>query len=186
MKKAEVPEAADDPKAVEAAFYKTLSAANKTAPPPKAVEAFKASLERCKRAGLTPWRDVRDPLYGVEVFMLEKSVKTFGPAVPELWREQASDLRVELGYDSAPTLEKPLIKHAVICWLRLAHVEFNYSSLTSSETPLKILEFNERRLSAAQKRFTRACESLARVRRLARPNVQVNIAAEGGRQINMA
>jgi hypothetical protein len=38
----------------------------------------------------------------------------------------------------------------------------------------------------AQKRFTRACVSLARVRKVARPSVQINVAAEGGRQVNVA
>jgi hypothetical protein len=43
----------------------------------------------------------------------------------------------------------------------------------------------ERRLTAAQGRYLRACESLARVRRLSRPGapLQVNI---GGQQVNMA
>ena len=44
-----------------------------------------------------------------------------------------------------------------------------------------------RRLSAAQRRFLRACESLARVRKLARttPALQLNIAARGGQQVNV-
>jgi hypothetical protein len=44
----------------------------------------------------------------------------------------------------------------------------------------------DKRLSMAQKRFMRACESLARVRRLSRRiPLQVNIAAKGAQQINM-
>jgi hypothetical protein len=39
----------------------------------------------------------------------------------------------------------------------------------------------EKRLSAAQRRFTRACETLARVRKLSNtPALQFNIAANGG------
>ncbi len=45
----------------------------------------------------------------------------------------------------------------------------------------------EKRLMMAQRRFTKACESLARVRRLSRRiPVQVNIAVQGGQQINVA
>jgi len=42
----------------------------------------------------------------------------------------------------------------------------------------------EKRLSAAQRRFTRAGETLARVRKLSRnvPALQFNIAANGGRK----
>jgi hypothetical protein len=34
--------------------------------------------------------------------------------------------------------------------------------------------------------FNQTHESLARVRKLARPSVQINVAAEGGRQLNVA
>ena len=46
----------------------------------------------------------------------------------------------------------------------------------------------EKRLTAAQIRFDRACESLERVRKLSArvPGVQINVAAEGGRQVNVA
>jgi hypothetical protein len=46
----------------------------------------------------------------------------------------------------------------------------------------------EKRLTAAQRRFTRACETLARVRKLSRntPALQFNIAASGGQQVNVA
>ena len=45
----------------------------------------------------------------------------------------------------------------------------------------------ERRLSAAQRRYLRACESLARVRKLGRttPALQLNIATHGGQQVNV-
>ncbi|HEV8136372.1 MAG TPA: hypothetical protein VGP85_16955 [Pyrinomonadaceae bacterium] len=45
----------------------------------------------------------------------------------------------------------------------------------------------EKRLSAAQRRFTRACETLARVRKLSRntPALQFNIATSGGQQVNL-
>lgn len=45
-----------------------------------------------------------------------------------------------------------------------------------------------RRLSAAQRRFTRACETLARVRKLSRntPTLQFNIATNGGQQVKQS
>ena len=43
-------------------------------------------------------------------------------------------------------------------------------------------------VNAAQKRFTRACETLARVRKLSRntPALPLNIATKGGLQLNIA
>jgi len=48
--------------------------------------------------------------------------------------------------------------------------------------------FLEKRLNAAQWRFLRAVETLARVRKIARrtPPLQVNIATQGGQQVNVA
>jgi len=45
-----------------------------------------------------------------------------------------------------------------------------------------------RRLAASQRRYLRACETLARVRKMVRttPALQVNIATAGGQQVNVA
>ena len=51
----------------------------------------------------------------------------------------------------------------------------------TGNTTIVQADFWERRLSAAQRRFLRATETLARVRRLQLPAVQVNIAE---RQLN--
>ena len=50
------------------------------------------------------------------------------------------------------------------------------------------ITLEEKRLSAAQRRFIRACETLARVRKLSRntPALQFNIATSGGQQVNLA
>ena len=46
----------------------------------------------------------------------------------------------------------------------------------------------EKRLNAAQRRFTHACMTLSRVRKLSRntPALQFNIAAAGGQQVNVS
>ncbi len=79
-----------------------------------------------------------------------------------------------------------MIDNAVLCWARLAVMELRYSAVKAAGNTLASVEHTEKRLNHAQKRFTRACESLARVRKLSRPNVQINVAAEGGRQVNVA
>ena len=82
-------------------------------------------------------------------------------------------------------LEGMLIQHAVLCWLQLSYVEHHYAHyLTSGETTIKHCDFWERRLSATQRRYLRAIETLARVRRLQVPAVQVNIGAQQVNQVN--
>lgn len=100
-------------------------------------------------------------------------------------QRQAMTMRDGMGYDASPALERGLIEHVVACWLRLQQVEHVYSGVMSqASVVLTRADWCERRLTAAQRRYLRACESLARVRRLTRPAaLQVNI---GGQQINVA
>lgn len=96
-------------------------------------------------------------------------------------------IRNELGYDSAPMLEKLLIEQVVICWLRLYEMEMIYSQIRSGgPVMLDQGSYYERRLSAAQRRFLRACTTLARIRKMAGRTpelMQLNI---GAQQVNVA
>jgi hypothetical protein len=85
-------------------------------------------------------------------------------------------------------LEQLLIQHAALCWLRLTLAELAYSSVMKQSITLTLGAYTEKRLTMAQKRFTRACETLTKVRKLSRntPALQFNIATEGGQQVNLA
>ena len=67
-------------------------------------------------------------------------------------------------------------------------MELRYTSVMRQSITLMLGAYWEKRLTAAQKRFNRACESLERVRKLSAhlPRVQINVAAEGGQQVNVA
>ena len=98
--------------------------------------------------------------------------------------------RDALGYGAASQLERLLIDHLVTCWLRLQDVEWRYQGVVCSgeSRPISQVDWWERRLNAAQRRYLRVCETLARVRKLTRGTrpLQVNIAARGGQQLNIA
>ena len=83
--------------------------------------------------------------------------------------------RDELGYKSSSPLECSLIQHAVLCWLRLHVCELRYQSTMESNLTLAQADFWEKKLSAHQRRYLRAVETLARVRKL-NINIQVNVA----------
>ncbi|HEX7175732.1 MAG TPA: hypothetical protein VF240_10775 [Pyrinomonadaceae bacterium] len=70
----------------------------------------------------------------------------------------------------------------------LSMIELRYTGVMRQSITLTLSAYWEKRLTAAQKRFTRACESMERVRKLSArvPEVQTNVAAEGGRQVNVA
>ncbi len=93
-------------------------------------------------------------------------------------------IRRDLGYDQANALECILIDHVALCWLRLYATEQRYTNILHKESiPLYKADYWERRLSHTQKRYLRAVESLAKVRRLRLPAMQVNIA---DKQVNIA
>ena len=92
----------------------------------------------------------------------------------------------DLGYQGSPALEKMLIENVVNSWLRLQYVECKLSGLAGEDAvSFVILEFWDKRLNAAQRRFLRASETLMRIRKITNSMTQVNIAADGGQQVNI-
>lgn len=103
----------------------------------------------------------------------------------ELVSKQCFDIREGLGYLEASGLEQLLIDQVVICWLRS---QIANSSLTAyiQMGDLKAAEFFDRHTQRSQNAFLKACESLAKVRKLAKRDValQVNIASQQVNQVN--
>jgi hypothetical protein len=93
----------------------------------------------------------------------------------------------ELGHAKAVGLERALVEHVGLCWLQLQVAEARYTKAMTKDKPLALALGWERLITAAQARYLRATESLARVRRLLRSagSLQVNIATCGGQQVNV-
>jgi hypothetical protein len=101
---------------------------------------------------------------------------------------EGDKLKKDLGYATAPPLEQLLIDHILLVRLRLAHVENAYNrQIVSQSVSLQVGAYWDNLLTSNQARFLRAIETLARVRRLSRntPALQINIAREGGKQVNV-
>jgi hypothetical protein len=165
-------------------FRALLDKTNKEHPNPKDIKALSDLLSDNRKLEL--WREVASAAYLAEITVTENAHAT--ASLKECWKHRLQALKKDLGYDGAPLLEQLLIQQAALCWLKLNLVELNYSSVMKQSITLTLGMYWEKRLSAAQRRFTRACETLARVRKLSRntPALQVNIAASGGQQVNVA
>lgn len=175
---------ADRVEQIRGKFAELLNKTNKEHPRPADVKALCNLLDGNKNMEL--WRDVASAGHMAELTILENATAVAG--LKECWKRRLQTLKKELGSDGAPILEQLLIQQAALCWLKLNLMELSYSSVMKQSITLTLGIYWEKRLTAAQRRFTRACETLARVRKLSRntPALQVNIAAGGGKQVNVA
>jgi len=90
-------------------------------------------------------------------------------------------LRAELSGANPTPLGRLLVERVVACWLHLHHLELIYAGKDS--LPLPLGTYYQRCLSAAQKRYLASIKTVALVRKLAVPVLQVNIARK---QVNVA
>jgi len=97
-------------------------------------------------------------------------------------QRKLANLRVELAGPRASPLEKLLVERVVACWLLSYHADFEYVSALQGMPP-KVVELHQRRQDRAARQLLKALRSLADVRRLLVPALQVNIAE---RQVNVA
>lgn len=95
---------------------------------------------------------------------------------------EAKKMRRELLGERSTPLERVLVDCVVTCWLDMHSADYFYTCKTNGMS-LKQAEFYDRAHDRAHRRFLSACKTLATVRRLALPALQVNI---GQKQVNIA
>lgn len=153
-----------------------IARVDKKKPDPADVKAIRHYFNEHPRA----WREIGDLAEQANLNMIKTMQAP--QAMKTALQLGLPTMAAELTQPGDGELEKLIIGQIVGCWLRLSFVEYTYSVNTvSGSMNMKQGEYWERRLSAAQRRYLRAVESLARVRRLRLPTMQVNI---GGQQVN--
>ena len=144
----------------------------------------KAELERILRDSPTVWRAVGDVMEQAAAAL----IATAGGGSYAVQRTMTAGwerMRIDLARPGDGELERILIQQVVLSWLKLSYTEYQHGQvLANGKATITQADFWERRLSAAQRRYLRACETLARVRRLQLPAVQVNIAEQQVNQVN--
>jgi hypothetical protein len=168
-------------------FRSHLTKANKERPRESDIQALRDLLNGNKEMKL--WAEVvgMGALAESQVLDTVMGKGGSGQGLRECWKRRLESLRADLGYATSPPLEQLLIQQVTLCWLNLNLTEFRHTNVMKQSITLPLGIYWDKRLTAAQRRFTRACESLARVRRLSRRiPIQVNIAGDGGQQVNIA
>ncbi len=100
--------------------------------------------------------------------------------IRDILDRQIADLRRDLLTTARSPLERLLVERVLTCWTALYLAELSTSADDAST-------FLEQRLDRAHHRFLASIQALARVSRLLAPTIaQINIAASGAQQLNVA
>jgi hypothetical protein len=149
-------------------LFDTVLAANRDKPSAKDIEKLKQYLALNPDIAL----NLGDLSIQAELQIIENAITQQGMAI--CTGQFCNDMRFKLGYKTATAIERPLIEHVVLCWLRLYVMELTYEATMKSSKTLAQGRYWEDRLSINQKRYLRAVETLTKVRRL-NINLQINI-----------
>lgn len=90
-------------------------------------------------------------------------------------------LRRELAGPTPTAMEKLLVERVVTCWLHLHDVQIRF--VQSQDLSIAQADYQQRALDRCHRRYLSALKTLALVRKLALPVLQVNIAEK---QVNVA
>lgn len=103
-------------------------------------------------------------------------------AQQEMYERKLAAMQQDLAGPTPSFLERLLVERIVLCWLHLYYAEGIYTQ-NMEEFSIRQAEFQQARISKAQTRYLMAIRTLAQIRRLNVPAVQVNIAEQ---QVNVA
>jgi hypothetical protein len=99
-------------------------------------------------------------------------------------RRELAEVAAELAGPSPSPVEATLARTAALCWFALRMAEAQYAAyMKSGDVRLDVAEFRQRRIDQAHRRYLSTLKTLATVRRLAVPVLQVNLARQ---QVNVA
>jgi hypothetical protein len=101
-------------------------------------------------------------------------------AAIEAVQQEILRVQTELEGPNPTAIERLLAERAAVCWFMVHKYETNFT--TAKEMTLRQAEFQLRRIDSASRRYLSALSTLARVRKMALPVLQVNI---GTNQVNV-
>ncbi len=94
----------------------------------------------------------------------ESTSKSF--FVKECAERYIEEMKAELGYHSSTFVEKLLIDEILMRWLRLQATDTGHKNATYQSHSINTGIYHEKRLEAAQRRFLRSINTLAKVRKM--------------------
>lgn len=129
-------------------------------PSPADIKALATEFERKPQL----WRSLGN--YQSSVFALVLKSVNQSAFVGECGKRFVEEMKTELGYHSSTFVEKLLIDEIVMRWLRLALADNAYTVNTERTHSISDGIYHEKRVTLAQKRYLKAIDTLARVRKM--------------------
>jgi hypothetical protein len=100
----------------------------------------------------------------------------------EFAERRLQEMRAELAGPHPTPLETLLVERIALCWFHVHLCEITLAQ-RHADMSLTVAEYQQKRLDKAHKRYLASIKTLAQVRKLQLPTVQVNI---GEKQVNVA
>jgi hypothetical protein len=141
--------------------YSLFEATNKANPN----EEDKKRLQIYLKENPVIWESITDLAGKVQNSVISSLAKESYLA-QESYRQKLAAMRDNLGWQTASELEKILIEQVCLNWLRLNFIEIVHREKTLESHTIEWGNYWDKTLSSAQRRHLRACESLAKVRKL--------------------
>jgi len=98
-------------------------------------------------------------------------------------RRELERVRADAAGPAPSPLERVLADRVALCWIAAMHADTQYAQRLADGMTWADSEYHQRRCERAQRQLLKAVQTLAMVRRLLTPTVQVNVAEN---QINVA
>jgi hypothetical protein len=127
------------------------------------------------------WSSIGDLGKQAELALVEAAVGN-GTFAKTAVQRKLDTLRDELLGESSSPIERLLVDRVTVTWLALAIAEGVYNRSLADGLDAFEEDWHQKRVERAQKRHLAAVKTLAQVRKLGTPVVQVNI---GEKQINL-
>jgi hypothetical protein len=131
---------------------------------PKPTKEDKELLQKHFTENPKLWKQIADLSGRIQESVVEKFSESH--LVRESYRHKLSAMRDSLGWDNSTEIEKILIEQVCLNWLRHNFMEMVHFEKTQSSHNVETGLYWDKILTGAQKRYLRACESLAKVRKL--------------------
>ncbi len=127
------------------------------------------------------WRDLGDIAAHARMAIIEQASGN-DLLAQDAYRRNVDRLRTELAQPTDTALEHLLIERIVTCWLQLGYADA-LAAQNASKLDRDWADYYQRRIDRAHRRYLSAIKTLATVRRLLTPAVQVNVAEQ---QVNIS